>query len=92
MIEKILVAYATDTFCGSLDTEPVSWFWFTDLHFLYFLSENYLSGEEAQLSVARIATHAGASASSVVPGATATAAVSAKKLYSLVFVRTYLVV
>ena len=27
--------YAKDTFCGSLDTEPVSWFWFADPYFLY---------------------------------------------------------
>ena len=24
----------TDTFCGSLDTEPVSWFWFAGPHFV----------------------------------------------------------
>ena len=34
MIEKILFAYTTDPFCGSLDTEPVSWFWFADPHFV----------------------------------------------------------
>ena len=34
MIEKILFAYTTDTFCGSLDAEPVSWFWFADPHFV----------------------------------------------------------
>ena len=27
--------YTKDTFYGSLDTEPVSWFWFADLHFVY---------------------------------------------------------
>ena len=32
---KILFAYTRDTFCGSLDTEPVSWFWFADPYFLY---------------------------------------------------------
>ena len=36
MIEKILFAYTTDSFCGSLDTEPVSWFWFADPHFMWF--------------------------------------------------------
>ena len=34
LIEKILFAYTTDTFCGSLDTEPVSWYWFADPHFV----------------------------------------------------------
>ena len=32
---KILFAYTRDTFCGSLDTEPVSWFWFADPYFEY---------------------------------------------------------
>ena len=34
MIEKILFDYTTETFCGSLDTEPVSWVWFADPHFV----------------------------------------------------------
>ena len=34
MTEKIPFAYTTYTFCGSLDTEPVSWFWFADPHFV----------------------------------------------------------
>ena len=28
-------AYNKDTFCGSLDTEPESWFWFADPYILY---------------------------------------------------------
>ena len=35
LFEKILFAYNIDTFCGSLDTEPVSWFWLADPYFLY---------------------------------------------------------
>ena len=34
-IQKILFCYSKDTFCGSLDTEIVSWFWFADPLFLY---------------------------------------------------------
>ena len=35
LIEKILFAYTTDTLCGSLDTEPVSWYWFANPHFMF---------------------------------------------------------
>ena len=31
----ILFYYTKDTFCGSLDTELVSWFWFDDPLFLF---------------------------------------------------------
>ena len=34
-IQKILFCYSKDTFCGSLDTELVSWFWFDDPLFLF---------------------------------------------------------
>ena len=42
------------------------------------LSEDYLSGEEAQFGVARVATHTGATAGCVVLGASAAASASAK--------------
>ena len=32
---KILFHYTKDTLGGSLDTEPVSWFWFADPNFEY---------------------------------------------------------
>ena len=34
-LQKILFAYIKDTSIGSLDREPVSWFWFADPHFVY---------------------------------------------------------
>ena len=34
-LQKKLFAYTKDTSIGSLDTEPVSWFWFADPHFVY---------------------------------------------------------
>ena len=34
LIEKILFACTTDMLCDSLDTEPVSWLWFADPHFV----------------------------------------------------------
>ena len=36
LIEVSLINHTgcTDTSCGSLDTEPVSWFWFADPHFV----------------------------------------------------------
>ena len=33
--QKILFWYTKDTFSGSLDREPVSWFWLADPYFLY---------------------------------------------------------
>ena len=50
-IQKILFKYTKDTFCGSLDTEPVSWFCFAGPHFVVLSHPWDLNRQQVEMQI-----------------------------------------